>query len=429
MQPTEHKQPTEEELIAHIRESLMAHEEPYKEGAWEKFNEQEPKRRPIFWLNSLSGIAALLAVCFGVFLILNKKPLRTTNETTKTAPLKKAAQPIEKITPSVNSTGTQVTARQQADQAQNEQKAAIIAHNHTNTIAMDIAKTTVAIAPKTIDLPIAQTGLNTAQKTETKVVAPAVIISETPVIAKNTEEKTKPNMLSILANDTKNNEATAQKKTIDSKESKWALGVVISPSFGNSKKLNMGYGLTMGYSLSDKIALTSGIAYNEMNARKEVGLASSSNSLIVNDAKSLEAVSEKVMGLDIPLEVKYQINKNVYANVGVSAFAVLGQKRNNTFLKNEMVYGPSGPTGSAGSSDPGGQFANSYAINKRDTEEAKSSNVGNYLGFYNLSFGYKQKISKKNFVAIEPFMKLPIKEVSKENLRLMGTGLRLRFDF
>lgn len=36
-----------------------------------------------------------------------------------------------------------------------------------------------------------------------------------------------------------------------------------------------------------------------------------------------------------------------------------------------------------------------------------------YLGFYNISFGFKQKISGSKSFAVEPFMKLPMKEFTK----------------
>ncbi|RZL30310.1 MAG: hypothetical protein EOO96_18380, partial [Pedobacter sp.] len=73
MKPTEHKPPIEKELIAHIRESLVEHEESYQLGAWEKFNAPEKKLRP-FWLPFLQGAAAILIIGFIGFLILNKKP-------------------------------------------------------------------------------------------------------------------------------------------------------------------------------------------------------------------------------------------------------------------------------------------------------------------------------------------------------------------
>jgi hypothetical protein len=52
-----------------------------------------------------------------------------------------------------------------------------------------------------------------------------------------------------------------------------------------------------------------------------------------------------------------------------------------------------------------------------------------FLGFYNISVGYRQKINGKSGVALEPFLKVPMKNVTQENLKYMGTGIRLKFDF
>jgi hypothetical protein len=38
-------------------------------------------------------------------------------------------------------------------------------------------------------------------------------------------------------------------------------------------------------------------------------------------------------------------------------------------------------------------------------------------------------VAKKKFVALEPFVKLPVKKITTYRLRLIGTGLRLNFDF
>ena len=71
MKPTEHKTPLEKELIAHIRESLVEHEESYQLGAWEKFNVPQKKQRPL-WLPFLQGAAAILVLGLITFLIINK---------------------------------------------------------------------------------------------------------------------------------------------------------------------------------------------------------------------------------------------------------------------------------------------------------------------------------------------------------------------
>jgi hypothetical protein len=70
-------------------------------------------------------------------------------------------------------------------------------------------------------------------------------------------------------------------------------------------------------------------------------------------------------------------------------------------------------------------------VKEKTTEPQSEANIDpdKYIGFYNFSLGYKQKISKKNNIAIEPFLRLPMKTFSKENLNLTNGGLRLKIDF
>ena len=81
--------------------------------------------------------------------------------------------------------------------------------------------------------------------------------------------------------------------------------------------------------------------------------------------------------------------------------------------------------------DQKGQFANAYIVNQRTTERASATAIEtvNYIGFYNFSFGYTKKIYKNHALSIEPFVKLPIRVVTQDNLRLIGTGVRLRVGF
>ena len=163
--------------------------------------------------------------------------------------------------------------------------------------------------------------------------------------------------------------------------------------------------------------------------------------------RAMQEVEEKTKELQRELkevkqeniELKYSFNKNVYASLGVSAFAVIGQSRSNTFIQGVVVNGTpnkvssstDGPLVNTGLSSSKGQFENTYILNKKVVEKAslEGQNNVNYLGFYNFSVGYKKMMLKRHFVAFEPFVKLPIKEVTQDNLRLVGAGLRLKVDF
>lgn len=450
MQPTENKQPTEKELIAHIRQSLKAHEEQYQVGAWEKFNnKQQTKKRPIFWIGALSGVAAILAICFSLILTTNKEPKKVEENFVK-ANSSKAIEADKNVNSELIKIGSEEQkSSHQTAKIDAESEAVFINSKEKNN------SSEIQTAINNNNLLIAKNANNGSNSNATNsninnqsVQNNAVVKADHQQAVAAISEKVKPDILDFLTNETKKGEAANSKMAKNNKTSKWNLGIMLAPSFNNTNELNMGYGVTMGYQISDKLSLTSGIAYSNMTASKSLQTNIGMSSIIVGNTRSLESISQKVTGLDIPLELKYNINKNIYANFGVSALAVLNQKRNNTFVQEVVVNGvtntissssnASGAAGSGAANAPAisdataakGQFANSYVVNQRTTESASTSqNDENFIAFYNLSFGYKRKLYKNHSVSIEPFVKLPVKQVTQDNLKLIGTGLRLKVDF
>jgi len=430
MRPTKHMDPSEEEMIAHIRESLVSYEEPYVPGAWEKFNnDREKDRGLIFWLGPLSGAAAVLLITAGMYFFINKSPKKEqvqltgitkeaikdhirklSEQDTSMAPASNINDPVEKVIvettkhPDHYIDAANAVVAKKTTLVNDVRSAESLLINNNNVVKTEI--------PARGDMVVASTGIKTDHTAQ-------------PGNKANPENKST-NFQEFLKNEViaANNKASA---AITTHGNKWEVGVVVAPSFGNTKKLNMGYGVSMGYAVSEKISLGSGISYNELTASRNVidgTQASPGGSSIAADAKNLESVEARVIGIDIPLELKYHFSKSLYANVGISAFAVLNQKQNNNYIQEKLIERSDSPV-------DGFNDYNSFVVKQKTTEEAPKSEVSQdkYLGFYNFSFGYKQKISKTNSVSIEPFMKIPMKEVSKENLRLVGTGVRLKFDF
>lgn len=425
MQPTEHMKRSEEELIAHIKDSLSAHEEAYVPGTWEKFNRQGRQRPPlVLWIGRLSAAAAVLLMATGLFLWINSIPDKKAVEVTEMG----AGNPVV-VSPNAH--------------VQEAENAPVIARNVTpiNNSKQDAIKGTAAAGPalsvapqegsvsSQADNPPLQPAVTQALIAQTIPVtiianADPTVAIKTPVAGNNaTVEDKKPSLLEFLDKESQLMAAN-QLATVKAVQQKWGMSVMVAPSFGNTKKLNMGYGLGMAYAVSDKISFSSGISYNEIEASRDVAV-SENFGLVAQSSRDLESTNAKVIGLDIPLEIRYHVNKNLYANVGVSAFAVLNQARNNTYLEGRLVQ-------QAALAPNGNYEEQTFLVKERVVEPAPvESDIkdGRYLGFYNFSFGYKQKISKTNAISIEPFMKVPMKEVTKENLRLMGTGVRLKFDF
>jgi hypothetical protein len=434
MQPTKHMDPSENELIAHIKDSLMSHEESYVPGAWEKFKAKDEKKKPlIFWIGPLSSAAAILFIATGLYFFISKTSDKPDVQIVKTSPYRyNGPKPEKTITPAEMPKEVRpVTPAEQVEAA----KAAIPAASNLDYTV------------KNTNIPVSQTAAGT--DVMTKVSPPSATVNPTkssavlsgdPVAANEpaaTSAKETPEKKAYSFQEFLNNESVAGKESkpvaiAAVKENKWAMGVLVAPSFGNTKRLNMGYGVSMDYAVSDKISLGSGISYNELAASRDIsssptGMMDSPSgyNTIARSTKNLESVEAKISGIDIPFEVKYHFSKKLYANVGVSAFAVINHQQNNSYVEQKLVERETSLT--AGSKD---SFT-TFMVAEKTTEKAPEAEVSNdkYLGFYNFSFGYKQKISKSKSVSVEPFMKVPMKEVSKENLRLMGTGVRLKFDF
>lgn len=420
MKPNEHMKLPEDELITHIRESLMAHEEEYAPGAWEDFIKEEPKKRGLFfWLGGLTSAAAVLLIGFGLFFVLNKKDLPKNPEVAGTKAVKDGS-----VLPGVSDVTSAVASGKKEGITVSTTK------NNTPSRAVDVIETQqMATDLNTNERRSALAQIETNQPTINSGAKPERIVPQKQVIPQGPAVDKKQSFEDFLIGETKQNRIANTGKSTNKRESKWEMGLVVAPSFGNSKKLNMGYGVSMGYALSDKISINSGISYNEMGASRTIEnppntamMSMSVGGEVANESKELKAVKAQLRGIDIPLELKYHLSKRFYANVGVSAFAVIDQRQQNTFIESKVA-----PQAYDGENS----VAKAMVLNRTVSEEAPKEEVKNdpYLGFYNFSVGYKQKISKGKAFSVEPFVKLPMKELKQENLYLIGTGVRLKFDF
>ncbi|AOM76566.1 outer membrane beta-barrel protein [Pedobacter steynii] len=420
MEPNEHIKLPEDELITHIRESLMAHEEEYVPGAWEDFIQEEPRKKGLlFWLAGLGSAAAVLLIGFGIFFAFEKNTIPGETEVVINKPLQK-----KPFSPQIidNSTENNIVQKETRLITAGDPKDKL---SHYMEKGPRESMVNVLISderPLVIQNKANQEIVNPVPEPE-KVVAKGQVSTQTPQIEK------KPSFEDFLNQESKQNALAKSDKTMVNRESKWEMGLVVAPSLGNNKKLSMGYGVTMGYSLSDKVSINSGLSYSEMGASRSVESPPNTVMMslavgggVANESRELKSVNARLRGIDIPLEIKYHLSKRVYANVGISAFAVLDQKQQNTFIESKvepLAYNNDGGT------------AKAMVLNRTVSEEAPKEEVKNdpYLGFYNFSVGYKQKISKGKAFSVEPFIKLPMKELKQENLYLIGTGLRLKFDF
>jgi len=403
----------DKELIEQITAQLQNHEEAYSNGAWERFSEKEKKKRGIaFW--PLWAAAALIFIVAGVFFTLNNTAQKQMVVITKPKVKSDAADGGHTDTHSKN------------DLAQLNNNT----NPSTNLITGRPIQTSSIAKPSTeqrnnYSLLNASEALDPVNHNllENKLSAINLSGLKSKPFEILTEKKTQPigtptDFEKLLAHDSYVN----QQKPADKSggNSKWQPDVYVAPAMGNDNKVTMNYGFSLSYAIANKLSISSGVSYASISTTESLN-ATAPQTL---SGKNLASVDAKVRGINVPLELKYSISDKLYTNVGVSALAVLNNSQQNSYIVNQ-VQSFSAPA------------VNGYAdsktmiVQEKKVEPQPEANIDpdKYIGFYNFSLGYKQKISKKNNIAIEPFLRLPMKTFSKENLNLTNGGLRLKIDF
>ncbi len=234
---------------------------------------------------------------------------------------------------------------------------------------------------------------------------------------------------------------------ITDNEKKVKFGVYAATYFnyakGSENQINMGVGFTSDIRISKKVKLSTGvaIAQNSLNYINQPSFSSSPNLLYNGNvstyntlgsanaynfttAQSAPAVSDYnalLVGLDIPLNLKYEFNpqkSRSYIVVGLSS---------GTFINESYTYNFN--TISTRNYGAGGV---AFAANQLQQPQSKTDK-SSFSGFYfartlNLSFGMGYQVGK-NHLIIEPFLKYPLAGLGAQQIHFGAGGINLKFDF
>ncbi len=411
------------ELIEHISEQLKVHEEAYETGAWESFVQFEKNKRPkLVHLRRFAAAASiLLLLALGAFLYFsNSLSVLNNNANSKIV-----------LTPSLlgnKNRHTNVNANDNLLKQKkliNKSSVKLQLSNDNSTTNFSKGNTLTYVKKDILIDTFRQVNNHLPNYSLHKDTSNKLMIAK---------EKQKPKLPKIWM--PYNSQEDKQRKDLylgqmafdnnqdvinNGDTKKWSLGVVVTPSVGNNSKLNMGYGVAVGYKLTKKLSLNSGLAYTELSGSKDVA-----NNTVVAGSRSLESIEADVTGINLPIEISYHFNSNLYASAGVSAMAVLSNSQQNHYAVNQYQT-------SSFAANNGNLLKTQSLVNSADTkavEEVPSSQLNNqnFAGFLNFSFGYKQKISNKmKSISVEPFISIPMSNnLANQNIHLGEMGVRFR---
>lgn len=454
-----------EDFLEQLKNTLLSHEEPYDEGAWERFvskhKQAEKTVKPVIpiWRWAAAVAAILAGVIFMLQYFNSENKIDSTN----------------KNIPIVNNNKTEGITDQ--NDLQSIDNVSIVKNGANKKV---FTHSEIINEPNNETNPLITSPI--IGTTEKEIAAVADPVKANPSATENPQEKKQPgnnfwknrivkvdgtdqDQLNRNENSTiiKVSEPVNMASNNHNHSTKWESSLYVSPTY-SELGINMGYGYSIGYAVSKKVKISAGIAHTKISASRSydqpaastpiitfgssskgslnaggvdptlglVGAANSQTTLSsggsslgeVSAAPSLNYLEGYISGIDIPFGINYNISKKLYTEAGISGLFVLKSAHSANYVDNENVKFTVLDNEKIVENKVV-SFSSDYST----TSTSSAAQQSNFMGYYNFSMGYKQKISKTNYVALEPFVKVPMKNTNAQKLNYLGMGVRLKFDF
>lgn len=435
------------ELIRHMAETLRNHTEPYKAGAWERFaahSANRPRRSlarfgwvaaaavlllaaGLVWFNNSEGDIHLAQQLPGPSpSISGDMPDSTASETRPSAII---IEQGSQAPPELNSIPAQVTAMNGQTQVSptdtndvNARSADLVIEQYptvhttaggTDTLLMAAVPDASDSAGETVSTMPGESGVETPVEAvpEQSMDQGRQSASEQQLLARESGRRTY---------------GEAVHEGVSETSDKWNLGVVLAPSM-TSERLNIGGGFAVAYRLSDKFSLASGVSLNDLGvAQQQAGRPQEQAMNMDPNApapgtepnhvgpyryREITSVTSTLLAIDVPLNLRYHVSASFYTSVGVSFLGILNERRTNHFV--DHINQPTDYTNHL------------KAVHSAERSGEQPLQGKGYAGFVNFSVGRSVPLSSKVSISVEPYFKLPVGRLSREDMDLTNGGIRI----
>jgi hypothetical protein len=180
-------------------------------------------------------------------------------------------------------------------------------------------------------------------------------------------------------------------------------GVDLSSIHFQSVKTGATKGLIIGYAFNQKWSIESGLLWDKKRVYDN-GSYFNPPGYTPTNGITIVAVNGKSRLYEWPVNMKYVIipgKHSLFATAGLSSYFMRLENYDYEYVQNNQ---------------PGGHNFLSY---KNETK--------NWFSVANFSIGYAHKLGEMGSIRLEPYLKLPIKNLGVGNMPIMSTGLNIGF--
>ncbi len=180
-------------------------------------------------------------------------------------------------------------------------------------------------------------------------------------------------------------------------------GVDLSSINFKSIKTGANKGFIIGYAFNKKWSIESGLLWDTKRVYDDGKYFNPPGYTPTNGIKII-AVNGKSRLYELPLNIKYNFisgKHNLFATTGLSSYFMRSENYDFEYTLNNQ---------------PGGHNYLSYKNKTKD-----------WLSVANFSLGYTHKLGGNGSIRIEPYLKIPIKNIGVGNMPITSTGLNIGF--
>ena len=181
------------------------------------------------------------------------------------------------------------------------------------------------------------------------------------------------------------------------------FGVDMSSVHFQSAKNGATSGFIIGYAFNKKWSIESGLLWDTKRVYDDGTYFNPPGYTPTNGVKII-AVNGKSRLYELPVNMKYTIisgKHNLFATTGISSYLMRSENYDYEYTQTNQ---------------PGGHNYLSY------TKETK-----NWFSVANFSIGYTHELGSNGSFRIEPYLRLPLKDIGTANMPIMSTGLNIGF--
>jgi len=388
-----------EDIDRLFREGLNPAEDhlTFQEEDWlklqQRLDQNGKRRRGIFWLSRLGGVAALILLFFVIRMIMpegripisqqaeGQQKEQIVKEELKQA---KASPEITKMVSKTESGSKTMLAQNKLLGEQSPQKHSAVTSSEKEIIPIDTARIENLSIPET----------NTSQAANTEEHKPSQ-----PEMVKAPETKRSPTDESLFAPNEKPNELAEPERQFR----KLALSVLAAPDYNGVNDLsNASIGSDFGLMVTLVIARNWSFSTGGIYAKKlyETGFSNYSPTKNIWDEYYPKSVNADCRVLDIPLNISYTFfnRKNTTFSIGsgISSYIMLREDYRFTYTEND------------------GNNPIAYHV----TNENK-----HWLSVFNLQANFQQRLNSRFSVGLQPYMKIPLSTIGFAGVKLQSLGI------